>query len=122
LFSSKGNAYCLVSNEENDETCCASLIDGKFSKWIILIPVLILLLIAYFIYRMYPRRISGNLQWLAVPDEFELPEKKNDISARRIVRIDSSVDSVVENMILPANFLTIVSRPDSIWGDKLILR
>ncbi len=106
---------------EFESTSCVSEIeflynDGKMSKWIILIPVLIIILIAYFVYRMYPRAISGNLQWFAVPDEHDLPQNRK-IAGKGTVRIDSNI-----NTILPANFLTIVCRPDSLLGRQNYLQ
>ena len=109
-----------------DSTVCNSDIvfhysDGKFSRWVLLIPALLPVFIAYFIYRAYPRSITGKLQWLIVPDEFELPIDSK-ISGTGVLRIDSSEKSIVKNGILPSSFIAILSKPDGLFGREVCLQ
>jgi hypothetical protein len=89
--------------------------EGTLPRWTLVVPVLLLLLAAYFMYRFLPRSISGRLLWRDLPSGEQDPGEKL-FRGKGSIRIDSSTDSAVRNTLLPARFIELHSKPRGLFG------
>jgi hypothetical protein len=94
--------------------------EGFWPRWVLMLPLALLLLAAAIICRLWPRKVSASVEWLDVPRGQAQPSNQT-LRKLREIRIGSDPGCAVQASFLPPVLAIVRRKPVWVWGGQTFL-